>query len=220
MEKTSQASSLGHGGCVGWKGTFQIVIRKKKKRKKNSPHGKGRPSSWQKPPPASGSEFCTHRPWKHTNTNPCLVSNCTSHKGRIILKKNSHPVKTIPTKRWMHFFALFKELDSRSLLVPSPKTTQVLVTRVSNSTPTTHTTGKRNPPTELQNLLRPWCYFFASWYFKPSQPQRITSGLKQTSICLLFTLHTSHQTTKSPPKTENQSWYKFTSNKTYTNAKH
>ena len=32
-----------------------------------------------------------------------------------------------------------------------------------------------------------------SWYFEPSQPQRITSELKQTSICLLFTLHTSHQ---------------------------
>ena len=37
-------------------------------------------------------------------------------------------------------------------------------------------------------------------YFEPSQPQRITSGLKQTSICLLFTLHTSHQTTNSPIK--------------------
>ena len=36
-----------------------------------------------------------------------------------------------------------------------------------------------------------------SWYFEPSQPQRITSGLKQTSICLPFTLHTSHQTTDS-----------------------
>ena len=34
-------------------------------------------------------------------------------------------------------------------------------------------------------------------YFEPSQPQKITSGLKQTSICLLFTLHTSHQTTNS-----------------------
>ena len=36
-----------------------------------------------------------------------------------------------------------------------------------------------------------------SWYFEPSQPQRITSGLKQTSICLLFTMHTNHQTTNS-----------------------
>ena len=26
-----------------------------------------------------------------------------------------------------------------------------------------------------------------SWHFEPSQPQRITSGLKQTSICLPFT---------------------------------
>ena len=38
---------------------------------------------------------------------------------------------------------------------------------------------------------------FVSWYFEPSQPQRITSGLKQTSICLSFTLHTSQQTTNS-----------------------
>ena len=42
-----------------------------------------------------------------------------------------------------------------------------------------------------------------SWNFEPSQPQRITSGLKQTSIHLLFTLHTSHQTTNSPPKNTN-----------------
>ena len=39
---------------------------------------------------------------------------------------------------------------------------------------------------------------FESWYFEPSQPQRITSGLKKTSIYLLFTMHTSHQTTNSP----------------------
>ena len=30
-----------------------------------------------------------------------------------------------------------------------------------------------------------------SWYFEPSQPQRITSELKQTSVCLLFTLRSS-----------------------------
>ena len=34
-----------------------------------------------------------------------------------------------------------------------------------------------------------------SWYFEPSQPQRITSGLKQSSICLPFTMHVSHQIT-------------------------
>ena len=40
-----------------------------------------------------------------------------------------------------------------------------------------------------------------SWYFDPSQPQKITSGLKQTSICLLFTMHTnSPKTTKSVTK--------------------
>ena len=39
-----------------------------------------------------------------------------------------------------------------------------------------------------------------SWYFEPSQPQRITSGLKQSSVCLLFTLHTSHQTKNSLKK--------------------
>ena len=26
-----------------------------------------------------------------------------------------------------------------------------------------------------------------SWHFEPSQPQRITAGLTQTSLCLLFT---------------------------------
>ena len=36
-----------------------------------------------------------------------------------------------------------------------------------------------------------------SWYFEPSLLQQITSGLKQSSISLLFTLHTSHQTTNS-----------------------
>ena len=40
-----------------------------------------------------------------------------------------------------------------------------------------------------------------SWYFEPSPPQRITSGLKQTSICLLFFLHTRHQTTNSQKTT-------------------
>ena len=37
-----------------------------------------------------------------------------------------------------------------------------------------------------------------SWYFEASQPQRITSALNQTSMCLLFTLHTRHQTTNFP----------------------
>ena len=32
-------------------------------------------------------------------------------------------------------------------------------------------------------------------YVESSQPQRITPGLKQILICLLLTLHTSHQTT-------------------------
>ena len=41
-----------------------------------------------------------------------------------------------------------------------------------------------------------------SWYSEPSQPQQITSGLKQTSICLLFTLHAGHQTTNSPKTTK------------------
>ena len=41
-----------------------------------------------------------------------------------------------------------------------------------------------------------------SWYFEPSQAQRITSGLKQISVCLLFTLHSSHQPTISPKNTK------------------
>ena len=40
------------------------------------------------------------------------------------------------------------------------------------------------------------------WYFEPSQPQRVISGLKQTSISLLFTLQTSHQITNSPQTTK------------------
>ena len=40
-----------------------------------------------------------------------------------------------------------------------------------------------------------------SWYFEPSQPLRfIISGLKQTSFCFPFTLHTSHQTINSQKK--------------------
>ena len=35
-----------------------------------------------------------------------------------------------------------------------------------------------------------------SRHFEPSQPKRITSGLKQTTICLLFTLHSSHKNHK------------------------
>ena len=34
-----------------------------------------------------------------------------------------------------------------------------------------------------------------SWYFVPSQPQRLHHSQKQCSICLPFTLHASHQTT-------------------------
>ena len=42
-----------------------------------------------------------------------------------------------------------------------------------------------------------------SWYFEPSQPQRITSRLKtQCSIRFLFTLHASHQTTNCPKTTK------------------
>ena len=59
-----------------------------------------------------------------------------------------------------------------------------------------------------------------SWYFEPSQPQRITSGLKQTSICLLFTLHTSHQTINSPKTTKSVLTQIFIHNKTYTHIKH
>ena len=37
--------------------------------------------------------------------------------------------------------------------------------------------------------------WLVGWYFEPSQPQRITSGAKKTSVCLLFTLYTNYQTT-------------------------
>ena len=61
--------------------------------------------------------------------------------------------------------------------------------------------------------------FLVSWYFKSSQPQWTTSGLKQTSICLLFTLHTSHQTTNSQ-KNKKSVLTQFYINKTYTNIKY
>ena len=68
--------------------------------------------------------------------------------------------------------------------------------------------------------------WLVSWYFEPSQPQRITSGLKQTSICLLFThlvIYSSHESSnhKFPLKkkrSKNQPWHNFTYNKT--NTKH
>ena len=59
-----------------------------------------------------------------------------------------------------------------------------------------------------------------SWYFEPSQPQRITSGLKQTSICLLFSLHTSHQTTYFPQTTKSVLTQICIYNKAYKNVKH
>ena len=61
---------------------------------------------------------------------------------------------------------------------------------------------------------------FVSWYFEPSLPQKTTSGLKQTSICLLFTLHTSHQTTNSSKTTKSFLTQIYISNKTCTNIKH
>ena len=44
-----------------------------------------------------------------------------------------------------------------------------------------------------------------SWYFEPSQPQRITSGLKTNLICLLVILHTSHRTINSQKSTKSVS---------------
>ena len=58
-----------------------------------------------------------------------------------------------------------------------------------------------------------------SWLVEPRQPQRITSGLKQTSVCLLFTLHASHQTTNSPKTTTSVPTHNYL-HKTYTNIKH
>ena len=46
-----------------------------------------------------------------------------------------------------------------------------------------------------------------SWYFEPSQWQRITSGLKETSIHRSPNYSSNkYQTTHSPQKTQNQSW--------------
>ena len=61
-------------------------------------------------------------------------------------------------------------------------------------------------PPHINNTITTTCRHFkivlVSWYFEPSQPQQITSGLKQNQICLLFTLHTSHQTTNSQKNTK------------------
>ena len=64
--------------------------------------------------------------------------------------------------------------------------------------------------------------FLVSWYFEPSQPQRITTRLKY-SICLLFTLQTSHQTTNYPKTTKSvltQTHTKQTTTTTKSNIKH
>ena len=57
--------------------------------------------------------------------------------------------------------------------------------------------------------------FLVNWYFEPGQPQRITSGLKQTSVCLLFThlLFTQVIKPQLPLLPQNQSWHNFTYNK-------
>ena len=59
-----------------------------------------------------------------------------------------------------------------------------------------------------------------SWYFETSQLQQITSGLKQMSISLLPTLHTSHQTTKilSPPPPQKKK--KISPNTNFHKTKH
>ena len=49
------------------------------------------------------------------------------------------------------------------------------------------------------------CGHTVTWYSEPSQPQWITPGIKQTSICPLFTMQTSHQTSKSPKTTKSVS---------------
>ena len=73
-----------------------------------------------------------------------------------------------------------------------------------------------NKQTISHTLAVPDSTDVVSWYFEPSQPQRITSGLKQTSICLLFT----HLLFTEVIKQQNQSGHNFTYNKTYTNIKH
>ena len=59
-----------------------------------------------------------------------------------------------------------------------------------------------------------------NWCFEPSQPQRITPGLKQTLIRLPPTPHTSYQTTNSPQTTKSVLTHIYIYNKTHTNVKH
>ena len=61
------------------------------------------------------------------------------------------------------------------------------------------TNSVRSPEIPAQDLF---FSLLVCWYFEPSQPQQITSGLKQTSISLLFTLHTCLQTTNYPKTTK------------------
>ena len=65
----------------------------------------------------------------------------------------------------------------------------------------------RNGRSELVNTL------------SPVKPQWITQGLKETSVCLLFTMHTNHQTANSPKNTKSVP-KQITLIKTYTNIRH
>ena len=68
------------------------------------------------------------------------------------------------------------------------------------------------PRFPLSNTLLS-AFMLVSWYFEPSQPQRITSGLKT-----MFSLSPFYSAPKSSnhiiiiPKPQNQSWHKFTEN--------
>ena len=64
--------------------------------------------------------------------------------------------------------------------------------------PSTSTPAKQNESQCESFMQNVTVSYLVGWYFEPSQPQRITSGLKQTSIRLSFTMHTSHHTTNSP----------------------
>ena len=62
-----------------------------------------------------------------------------------------------------------------------------------------------------------WCCWLVSWYSELSQPQRVTSGLKQTSVCLLFTLDTSSNQKTKQKSLEN---YKISSDTDLQKTKH
>ena len=83
------------------------------------------------------------------------------------LKNIKIGTRTNETRKWKC------AVDMQSSILSNPHNEMKIVASFDMGTSAIHNLG-------LLKIL------FVSWYFEHSQPQRITSGLKQTSICLLL----------------------------------